>query len=529
MPPVQTQVQYPGYHPHQVNQVHYHQAQFNNFAGSAVNAFNAYNGQHPVPVQQHYLAGQPYRTQYPAVPNFAQPSVYAPQVQRPMLYAHQGFYGQFPGQQAQFLQPVGNASNGIQDNFVAPVTLSQQLVQPQQRVSGTTDVIDLTKDESQVPVAPECSPPAPVKEKTPEPSQPKSPSAVAERIRYLKANIKDCDYPKEIRLLRTMINLSANQKRHYCKLFWPSNEAALEDLHEAAKLSPDFSKVYYFRIAWHADLAGGASAEKIAAIEKMQAELKENCKWDLAEMKKNETLAQTRAMIGQVRGHKGIAARKVQWDQYDQLKIDLDDNLKWRRNAPQRAEATEEEKKAVLETKKVQRKRKRDEKKAALELERAAKTQKRDEVQQEHTPPNAPEEFDHLFEAMIQDFVRTEHLETGSAAASFSTPQGVCHHPTPASTPYLDLPLAHSSQGESAETTSGLAPEQDECAIVSDASADTADVPAVLTCPLLEAFFVNEDTGPVDVQPTSMEELDECMADGETPHEQEYGYWVVRM
>ncbi|KAH7385964.1 hypothetical protein BKA66DRAFT_582665 [Pyrenochaeta sp. MPI-SDFR-AT-0127] len=210
--------------------------------------------------------------------------------------------------------------------------LAQQQQQQQPRASAHDDVVIISDDdEPQVPVAPECSEPSNAtlhadkekerqKELPLEPPKKKEVSFLKERLAYLKVNIHDKDNPVAIRLLRTFdLNLDSKLQRKYSAMFWPSNEAALDDMREMAKLSPDFTEIYWHRVRWEAAKTdkdeGKIEAEK-AKMELEMEELRGSCRRKYQEMLRKEKDAQWRTNIGKTRGHKGVAATKKEWEEY---------------------------------------------------------------------------------------------------------------------------------------------------------------------------------------------------------------------
>lgn len=246
-------------------------------------------------------------------------------------------------------------------------------------------MVDLTREEIPAPVAPESvhqPSPAPIlstlppaeKEPTPPPPpnrKPKVPSYLNERIAYLKARVKAEDNPSAIRLLRTMDNINLKQQRSYCALFWPSNEAALGDLYEMAKLSPRFTEIYFFRQKWANEPPTGPEQTE-EAKEKAEAEmeeeikgLRESCKKKVKAMQDLETAGQIGNTIGNTKGRKSKKHRAAQeqgWkESCQELLMTKEQRLEISRKASEKAL-----KEAAAQTKALEEtKRKAAEKKAA--------------------------------------------------------------------------------------------------------------------------------------------------------------------
>ncbi|KAH9866940.1 hypothetical protein IAQ61_007530 [Plenodomus lingam] len=214
-----------------------------------------------------------------------------------------------------------------------PVALSQQQYAQAQFRDEVTEapvappVIDLTGCPSS-PFSPPSSP-APTTPPTPLPAPAPLPPPAAgaespvpkqptrERITYLRKNIIQHrnDYPVACTLFESWDKLTKQQKQRYCSDYWPSNEAALANLHEMAKLSPQFPVIYTHMIqhaaAVQAALAltneedrNTALADAETAHAARTAELQASCNIAMKLRSLEEERGQYRALRTTIRGKK---------------------------------------------------------------------------------------------------------------------------------------------------------------------------------------------------------------------------------
>ncbi|CAO2651932.1 Nn.00g002150.m01.CDS01 [Neocucurbitaria sp. VM-36] len=239
-------------------------------------------------------------------------------------------------------------------------------------------------------------------------------SFLAERLNYLKANIHEGQYPIEIRLLRTFENMDLKQGRKYCTMFWPTNEAALEDLHEMAKLSPVFTEIYMHRMAWEA-AAQETDQQKIEEeqrrIEHVKEKLRKSCREKYKGMLEDERFAQALAVIGTTKGNKGAAARAKQlevfWEQENEKRA-YENMVAMRKRDRQLAAqeksttATRQEEQEAAATQNIQeaesRRRNREEDELANDFDRSTKVPR---VEIAAQAPSSPAEDEDDFEALL--------------------------------------------------------------------------------------------------------------------------------
>ncbi|KAH9866259.1 hypothetical protein J1614_008825 [Plenodomus biglobosus] len=248
---------------------------------------NSYGGYMDGQSQMHYdvHAPLPYM-QAKDVPQYQRmqiPTRAAPSQQQPQHYGpvyHHGHFGHFaPSHNA----PWGSTAVG--PSHQPPQQYSQLDPQisaasgPQQQ-NGQTQA---RNDETEAPVAPlvldltSSTPPPP----PPPPPTPIAPSDTAkvchpvikERISYMEKHILPFrpDHPVACTLLESWRDLlTPKQKQRYCSEYWPSNEAALANLHEMAKLSLKFSTVYHHMLIYETEMKAAREiedeAEKSTAI-----------------------------------------------------------------------------------------------------------------------------------------------------------------------------------------------------------------------------------------------------------------------
>ncbi|KAF1849376.1 uncharacterized protein K460DRAFT_428936 [Cucurbitaria berberidis CBS 394.84] len=225
--------------------------------------------------------------------------------------------------------PVPTFAPPPSSSWAYPPQQPQQRQAPQQAWNfAENEVVDVDMEDAPQVVAPVFPPEQTTlevpKEATPEPPKRKEPSFLAERVRYLKTKTHEQKHPVEIRLIRTFeLNMDTKQQRKYCLAFWPSNEAALEDLHDMAKFSPNFTEIYMYRMRWEAS-ATVTEAKKIedekTKMEAEKEELRGSCRAKYQEMLEAERDAQERTFIGSTRRHKGVEARKRQLREYEESK-----------------------------------------------------------------------------------------------------------------------------------------------------------------------------------------------------------------
>ena len=207
----------------------------------------------------------------------------------------------------------------------------QQQQQQQQRdlvvtacSGGYVDLIGDDEEEVQTaPVAPNIPVPAAQKTALPTPDRTSSPEAarhLSERVSHLKLTIHERFYPCAFRLLRSFNYLDIKRRRKYCALFWPSNEAAREDMLEMAKLSPEFSVIYTYRMAWHTRETKPKKDEDPEFVKKRisdeRAELQRTCKLALQDRISEEGLSQLHQTLTTTKGKKRGAALAAQKEEY---------------------------------------------------------------------------------------------------------------------------------------------------------------------------------------------------------------------
>ena len=158
------------------------------------------------------------------------------------------------------------------------------------------EVIVIPDDDDEPVVAAGPSPSRQPQEETgPSPAKaaPKGPpSFFRERLLFLQRNIHNQDSPIAIRLLQTLQrNVNDKAQRKYSLLYWPSNEAALADVHAMAKLSPNFSDIMLYRTLCEAAKTEVDPAKKelaAARVEKERARLESTCREKFQAMLDNE-------------------------------------------------------------------------------------------------------------------------------------------------------------------------------------------------------------------------------------------------
>jgi hypothetical protein len=204
------------------------------------------------------------------------------------------------------------------------------------KTAGTTrdNVIDVdTEGEDNPDYLPATAPVAVVENPLPTPpATPKDPKPchLKERLRYLRIHIRFSENQYAFQLFKSFPSLTPNQQRKYCEMAWPSNDAAFQDVYEAAKLSPNFTDIYYHRLNGKAieDMPQSSMTPEEATKKRkhhatFEEELKGSCFKKVKKLRNAEELAQLKNRIGNIRGKKKRAAKAEEIKIVDRIETEM--------------------------------------------------------------------------------------------------------------------------------------------------------------------------------------------------------------
>jgi hypothetical protein len=119
--------------------------------------------------------------------------------------------------------------------------------------------------------------------------------------------------------------MNIKQQREYCSLFWPSNEAAYEDILRASKLSLDFSTIYYLRLSLTSKLKEAKSEEEREKLEEetevICAEMERTCKAKLQDRRDEENLSNLHQAVTTTKGKRSKASRAAQLEVWNEENV----------------------------------------------------------------------------------------------------------------------------------------------------------------------------------------------------------------
>jgi hypothetical protein len=354
--------------------------------------------QHPAPSSQYTDAlfmGMPQ-------PSFPQHQCMA--TQQPTFSPYQQYH--------QTQQLMGRSQPDFLNSFAAPNSFSAGFVtnQPQYQMEmpalpqlGNSQESALTIDDESLPPAPVVEAPLPTPPATPELPKLKAPCFFKKRLAYIRRSIdSQCD-PVAFRLFCTFTKqLSPTQQRKYCELAWPSDEAALENLHEMAASSPQIMDIYLMRLrgeAMRLTPQKGTTEEEVMKKSNdflaYKEEMKASCKAKLRRMRDEEEVGQLQNRVGNVRGRKTGLKRKADEEAVRDLKKRLrKDDAVSLKAAKRRA------------------------KKARMERERQEEARDSSPAQEEVETSNDDEIDMDEFERLMQQGVIDDEDEQGEESAS---------------------------------------------------------------------------------------------------------------
>ncbi|KAL1592668.1 hypothetical protein SLS60_011084 [Paraconiothyrium brasiliense] len=250
--------------------------------------------------------------------------------------------------QLQYPQAGNVGSIGANSGMV--VEQQQPQIRPVEGQMANSPIVIEDDNASRIPV------PAP-KEPSPEPAPP---CYLKERMVHLKAYVRASLTTRqaEMKWLESIRMASKNQQRQYCRLFWPSNEQAEEDVTWAAKHFNGFSEANVERLAIEGKKKDGLVWEKDG--QKIEA------KW-LEKMKARKTAKSSQQIVAKKRREEQDAKREARLAELAEKKSNREEEKKRkaeekkaRREAEKRAAAEERKRKAAPASEAPSKKRKID-------------------------------------------------------------------------------------------------------------------------------------------------------------------------
>jgi hypothetical protein len=211
------------------------------------------------------------------------------------------------------------------------------------------DYLPATAPAAAVVVNPLPTPPA-------TPKEPK-PCHLKERLGYLRLHIRYTENQYAFQLFKSFPSLTPNQQRKYCEMAWPSNDAAFKDMYEAAKLSPNFTDIYYHRLNGKAiesmpqdTMTPEEATTKRKHHAAFEEDLKTTCMKKVKKLRNEEELAQEENLLGNIKRKKKGAAKAAAKERFGRIKREMRGNedmeLKRARKIVNKQRQTEEKEEA---------------------------------------------------------------------------------------------------------------------------------------------------------------------------------------
>jgi hypothetical protein len=211
------------------------------------------------------------------------------------------------------------------------------------------DYLPVTAPAAAVVVNPLPTPPA-------TPKEPK-PCHLKERLKFLRLHIRYTENQYVFQLFKSFSSLTPNQQRKYCEMAWPSNDAAFKDMYEAAKLSPNFTDIYYHRLNGKAieNMPQDTMTPEEATTKRkhhaaFEEDLKTTCTKKVRKLRNEEELAQEENLLGNIKRKKKGPAKAAANERFGRIKREMrrdeDMELKRARKIVNKQRQKEEEEEA---------------------------------------------------------------------------------------------------------------------------------------------------------------------------------------